>query len=48
MFEVKAQATLKRETRIKPMSAPEASDRTLAPILLRPALDEQLAEMKRC
>lgn len=36
-----------KEISIKPVNAPEAIDRTLVPTLLRPALSEQLAEMKR-
>ena len=35
-----------KEISIKPVNAPEAIDRTLVPTRLRPALDEQLAEMK--
>ena len=36
-----------KEISIKSVNAPEAIDRTLVPTLLRPALSEQLAELKR-
>jgi len=35
-----------KKVRIKPVDAPEAIDRTLVPTSLRPALTEQLAELK--